>query len=394
MQIKYHAMALTLGTMLIVQSQGNMLLNLDIHDIKIRELINLISQRANKNIVTSDKVNGSTSLKLTNIPWRSALDTIVKMHGLTKHEREDTIIIGTKEEMTREEDQLLKSRVFDIRNVPVENLAKLLGSAGILSSKGKISTDMLSNTLVATDNEDHLNNLAKLVKQIDQPIQQILIEARIVSVDDLFMHELGLELHGKKNLGSGSKNSINLALAAPQGSLNLTMAKLKNTELLDLQLTALEKNGRGQVISKPKLLTADRQVAYIEAGAEIPYQEKTKKGGTGIAFKKAVLSLKVTPEILAKNEINLILEISQDKVGQMLINGVPTIETRKIQTQTLAKNNETIVLGGIYEWSKTSTTAGIPILKELPLIKLLCGKKITTWERKELLIFVTPQIIS
>lgn len=166
-----------------------------------------------------------------------------------------------------------------------------------------------------------------------------------------------------------------------------------NENGLDLELAALESEGRGKVISSPKLLTADRQAAYIESGAEIPYQEKTKRGDTSITFKKAVLSLKVTPEIVAEDTVNLLLQLNQDKVSQLTVNGVPVIDTRKIQTQALVRNGETIVLGGIYEWSKSNNIIGIPVLGKIPLLGLLFRKQETKMERKELLIFVTPRIV-
>jgi type IV pilus assembly protein PilQ len=177
------------------------------------------------------------------------------------------------------------------------------------------------------------------------------------------------------------------------GRANFAIAKLNNGSLLDLELAALESEGRGKVISSPKLLTADRQAAYIESGAEIPYQEKTKRGDTSITFKKAVLSLKVTPEVVAEDTVNLLLQLNQDKVSQLTVNGVPVIDTRKIQTQVLVRNGETVVLGGIYEWSKSNNIIGIPVLGKIPLLGLLFRKQETKMERKELLMFVTPRIV-
>lgn len=393
MQIKIPLTMLLVWLVSLTLGADEPLLSLDVHNVGVKELLNIISQQARSNIIISEKINGKISVKLTNVSWQNALDTLVKMQGLVKHENNGIIMVTTKEEMIREENLLLQNRLFKLNSTAVDNLAKLLGPSGALSTRGKIGTDPLSNSLIVTDTTEHLNNITKLVNQIDTPTKQIFIEARIVSVDNLFVHELGLEFNAAPNTIKNNHRISDSTLSSQEGQFNFTMARLKNNGRLDLQLAALEKDGRGQIISKPKLLTTNRQSAYIETGSEIPYQEKTTKGNTSIAFKKAVLSLKVTPEILANDDVNLTIEMNQDKVGQLLLNGVPTIDTRKIQTQAMAKNNETIVLGGIYEWNKINTVSGVPILREIPLIKLLCSKQLTHWERKELLIFVTPRII-
>ena len=274
-------------------SANESLLSLDVHNVGVKELLNIISQQVHRNIIVSEKINGKISVKLTKVSWQNALDTLVKMQGLVKYESDGITMITTKEELINEQSAPLKNRLFKLNSTAVDNLAKLLGPSGALSIKGKIGTDPLSNSLIVTDTTEHLNNITKLVSQIDKPTKQIFIEARIVSVDELFMHELGLEFNA---VSDATKNSHLIgvpALPSPEGQFILTMARLKNNGRLDLQLAALEKDGRGQIISKPKLLTANRQSAYIETGSEIPYQEKTTKGNTSIAFKKAVLSLKV-----------------------------------------------------------------------------------------------------
>lgn len=306
-------------------------ISVDFTNIKTADLLRLIVDSANKNVVISEKVTGSTTVKLGNIFWQDALDLILQMEGLAKHETKNGIIIA-----------------------PLE------------------------------DNEKNM-----------QPdlLPQILIEARIVSVDDNFIRSLGLDLSGsviKKNreLNGGVSKADSL-----QGQFNLIVTKFNNNTMLDLELNALESKGRGKVISKPKLLTANRKTAYIESGAEIPYQEKSKEGNTSTAFKKAVLSLKVTPEVIENKFINLSLELNQDKIGQLMVNGVPTIDTRKLETKVLVQDQDTIILGGIYEWSRNNTITGVPILGQIPLIKYLFRKKETKMERKELLIFVTPKIV-
>ncbi|MBU0744671.1 MAG: secretin and TonB N-terminal domain-containing protein [Gammaproteobacteria bacterium] len=359
-------------------------ISIDVGGIKTRDLLKMLARHANKSIVVSEKIQGKVTIDLQSVSWREALDSVLQMQGLTKHETDNVIVVVTADELNKNESTLLQRQVFNLRYASSADVAKLLKPAGVLSAHGKLEYDSKSNSLVVADASDNIKEVRRLLKQIDVPAKQVLIEARIVSVDEAFIHELGLEFNGKEKIESGEM---------PQGQFNFAIAKLGNNRLLDLRLAALENEGRGRVISKPKLLAADRQVAYIEAGAEIPYQEKTKEGNTSVVFKKAVLSLTVTPEVVSKDAIRLSLQLSQDKVGHLVINGVPTIDTRKIHTQVLAHNNGTIVLGGIYEWSKNNYITRVPILGQIPILKIFFSKKESRMERRELLIFVTPQII-
>lgn len=369
-------------------------ISVNFNNIKTRDLLQLLAEYSNKSIVISDKINGQTTINLHDITWRDALDTVLRLQGLVKHETDKVIIIMMADEVNKNEQLVPPPAVFNLRYVAAENVAKLLRPAGALSSYGKIGVVANTNSLVITDTVDKITIIKQLLKQIDIPAKQILIEARIVNADDNFIHELGVDFGGYVVPPvSGRVSGKLLAINANQGKFNLAVAKLTNTAFLDLQLAALEKAGRGKIISKPKLLTTDRQAAYIEAGAEVPYQEKTKEGNTNTVFKKAVLSLKVTPEVVAKDAVSLSLELNQDKIGQVTINGVPTIDTRKIHTQVVVHDGEIVVLGGIYEWSKSTHTSGVPFFSQIPLIEMLFRKKEITMERKELLIFVTPKLI-
>jgi len=371
-------------------------ISLDFVEIKTRDLLKILAEHANKNIIISEKVNGKITVSLHNVSWREAIDIVLKMQGLVKQETDSVLLITTLTELSNHEQSALPLAVFNPHYISADNFSKLLKPAGVLSNQGKSGADGGSNSLVVADTSEHLATVRQLLKQIDVPLKQVLIEARIVSADESFARALGLEINGKTgtaiNVNNG-KIQVKENTLSP-GQYKFTIVKFNNNDLLDLQLSALENEGRGKVISKPKLVTIDRQTAYIEAGAEVPYQEKTKEGSTSTSFKKAALSLKVTPEIVAKNLINLSLQLSQDKVGQLVVNGVPTIDTRKINTRVLVRDNETIVLGGIYEWSRVSHEICVPILGHIPLIKFLFSKKEHRMEKKELLIFVTPKIVS
>ena len=388
--VNYLLFLITFLISLSSSSSNRELISIDLSNIQTKELIKLISQHADSNICLDDKIEGNISLKLNNVTWNQALDTIVKMRNLVKYEDNGIIMITPKDETAKGVHTLLKQKLFKVKNSSANNFARILKSSGALSAQGKIEVDEPSNQLIVTDMDTNLSSVGYLIEELDLPAKQILIEARIVSADDSFANELGLEL---KSSGNNLNKNYNFEGGNKYGELNFSMLKLGRHTNLDIQLSALEKKGKGRIISKPKLLTTNHQAAYIESGSEIPYQEKTKEGNTNVAFKKAVLSLKVTPVIISKDNIQLTLEMNQDQIGQLLINGVPTIDTRKIYTQIMAGNNETIVLGGIYEWQKTHTRTGIPILKEAPVLKIFFGKQITTWERRELLIFVTPKIL-
>lgn len=354
-------------------------------NIKTSDLLKILAEHSHKSVMISEKITGTITINLHDISWREALNAVLQMQGLVKHETDHVITILTADEVHKSGQAILQPKVFNLRHTSAENVDKLLKPAGVLSVHGRSGVEASTNSLVIADTDDKIAAIGKLLKQIDTPAKQVLIEARIVSADENFMQELGVEL------GSNNKNGIKID--SHRGQFNFQVAKLGNNALLDLELSALESEGRGKIISRPKLLTTERQDAYIEAGAEIPYQEKTKEGDTSTTFKKAVLSLKVTPEVVADDLISLSLQLNQDKVGQLVVNGVPTIDTRRIQTQVLVHDNETVVLGGIYEWSKRTIVTRVPFLGKIPVLEILFRKKEIKMERKELLIFVTPRIM-
>ena len=373
-----------------IQGLGDAKISLDFIDIKTADLLKLLADHSHKSIVLSEKVDSKITIKLHDISWREALNAVLQMHGYVKYETPSTITVLTADESEKNPNTNLNHAIFGLRHVSAENVSKILKPGVVLSPQGKSEAEVGTNSLVVADTSDKIMEVKELLKQVDLPAKQVLIEARIVNADKHFLHELGFELHNTKASGNKTKIDVTNSL---RGQFDFTLAKFASSNLLDLRLAALEDSGRGKVISKPKLLASDREEAYIEAGAEIPYQEKTKSGNTSISFKKAVLSLKVIPEVIGKTSVNLNLQLNQDKVGQFMVNGVPTIDTRKIQTHVLVRDGETIVLGGIYEWSKIDQITSVPVLGKIPIIKILFSKRETRLERKELLIFVTPKIL-
>jgi type IV pilus assembly protein PilQ len=284
------------------------------------------------------------------------------------------------------------NELFFIYYGNAESIAKLLRDEThtLLSSVGVVMPDKRTNSIWIEDTRENLQRINQFIRKIDIPVKQILIEAQIVNVDNTFMRNLGNEF--VNNRSSGLHMDLPIKAMMP-GHYAFTLAKLKSGVLIDMELSALESEGHAKIISRPQLITLNREVAYIEAGNEIPYQEKTAQGNTSIAFKKAVLGLKVTPEIVSENKILLKIILNQNKVSQIKVRDEPAISTREINTQVIVNDKQTIVLGGIYEESKDQVRERVPILGTIPLIGALFNYKHIANERKELLIFITPKIL-
>ena len=246
------------------------------------------------------------------------------------------------------------------------------------------------------DTDANITAIKKLIHSIDKPEPQIQITARIVNIDSNFTRELGLEFGTVKHANNINTGGLNMDVPGgtlQSGLFNFTLATLRNNNTLDMQLSALESEGHAKIISSPELITLDRKPAHIASGEDIPYQEKTGEGNTSTTFKKAVLSLKVTPVITATNKILLDISVNQDKVSSLLVNGVPAIQTREIQTKVLVNNEQTLVLGGIYEQSENHIVSRVPFLGSIPILGILFRKTTVKKENRELLIFITPKII-
>lgn len=376
--------------------QKQELISLSVQNIKVRDLLQIIAKRAKKNIIISGQVTENVSIELNKVTWEEALASILKLQNLTKITTPDIIFIAPNAEVKQLEAAENKLPfALKLHYAEAQDLEKILKPAGVLSNNSGISADPRTNTLLISDAASNIASVGQLVHAIDNPLHQILIEARIVCIDADYAHELGAKFgtHKTEQILPRQKINVDLPLDTMEtGVADISILKLANTRTLDLVLSALENEGKAKVISSPKLITTERQAAYIESGSEIPYQEKTSAGATNVAFKKAVLSLKVTPEIVSANKINLVLELNQDKVSQMTVNGVPAIDTRKIATQVSIQNRDTIVLGGIYEWANAETTTRVPYIGKIPLIGMLFTNKEKKQQRKELLMFVTPII--
>lgn len=431
-------------------------LTLNFQDIETRAVLQLLADASGQNIVVSDSVQGSVTLRLQNVPWDQALDIVLRTKGLDKRRNDNVIIVAPTEELAaREKAELaaredvatlapLRSEFLQVNYAKAEDLAALIktqGEGGLLSKRGSVSVDERTNTLLLQDSADRLDDIRRLVGTLDIPIRQVQIEARIVIVSDDFSRELGaragfsgFDFFGS-NLGytSGSalandaalsdfldrlndnddtndgvpfitsedpstpspRYNVNLPVASPAGSIAYML--LGQDYLVDLEISAAQAEGRGEVISTPRVITANQREASIEQGVEIPYQESASSGATTISFKKAVLSLKVTPQVTPDNRVILDLNVKKDSVGQVIVGGagqqVPSIDTREITTQVLVNDGQTVVLGGILETERRETEKKVPYLGDVPVLGRLFKTTGKTNNKDELLIFVTPKIL-
>ncbi len=368
---------------------------LDLQNVSVRDALQIIARQLKQNIVINSTVNGYLSLHFHDMTAQQAFYFILASQGLTKFQQEgiwfiepNDVLIRQKQTEVKQKEILfeaepLLTHVWQIRYAQAESIAHFIYDANhsLLSKRGSLQVDGRTNQLCVRDTQENLSEITRLVQRLDIPVKQVLIEARLASVDSDFERELGIDFSAQ----SGTQ--------VDRGRYSLAIVKLANGSFLDMQLTALENEGHAELISSPSLFTANQQTASIESGEEIPYQEISRSGATGVAFKKAVLSLKVTPQILPNDKVQLQLQINQDRPSPRMVLGVPAITTRQISSSVLAANGQTIVLGGIFESSNGSANQRIPFLGKIPLIGLLFQQQNKTENKRELLIFITPKIV-
>lgn len=401
-------------------------LSLNFQIIPVRSALTILSEFTNINMITSDTVSGSIALRLNQVPWDQALDLILKTKGLDKRQTGNVMLIAPAEEIAAREalqlqtekqiEQLapLQSEFIQVNYAKAATMSELILTKGAnyLSPRGSVSVDERTNTLLVQDTAKKLDSIRQMVNRLDIPIRQVLIESRIVVADNGFTDELGVRF-GVSDLGSqaaisgtqqGTNNllfgadpedrslSVNLPVSQAAGTIGLTFARLAEGTILDVELSALESESRGEVIASPRVFTTNNNEAYIESGEQIPYLQASSAGNTSITFKKAVLSLKVTPQITPDDRIILDLQINQDTRGEDTVFG-PAINTREVGTRVLVENGETIVLGGVYQQRVNREVTKVPLLGDLPGIGALFRSTSDSSAKQELLMFVTPKIV-
>jgi type IV pilus secretin (or competence protein) PilQ len=407
-------------------------ISLNFQDVPVRTVLQLIADFNKLNLVTTDSVGGNITLRLDGVPWEQALDTVLKVKGLDKRLDNNILLVAPAAEIATQEKQQLenKQKVADLAPLVTEyvqinyakapDMAKLLADdkTRLLSPRGAVSVDERTNTLLVKDTADVIDHIKDMIKVLDVAVKQVVIEARMVTVTDGVEDALGIrwgatasngtnnsdvsgKLEGLNSTIGSSNLNVNLA-AAPStgtaGSIAFQVAKLSDGSLLDLELSALETENKAEIISSPRVTTANQKEALIEQGYEIPYNESASSGATTVAFKKAVLSLKVTPQITPDNNVILDLHVTQDDIYKDVSTGnggtAVALSTQAINTQVLVKNGETLVLGGIYNRSIKKVVNKVPVLGDIPGIGALFRNTSNTNTKKELLIFVTPKIVT
>lgn len=426
----------------LYHAQAEPKLSFDFQNIDIRALLQLIAKNSGLNFMISDNIKGNVSISLKDVTWEQALNIILKAQALASRRIGNVIFVSTLDEITSTEAKELKS-AEDLANVaPLKStliklkytnatdIATLLkGQEGsLLTPRGQVAVDVRTNSIIIRDTAHTLAELTKSIRELDVPTRQVLIEARIVNIDTTYEEELGVKfgvsdsrhlsgtLAGANQLAQGtSVNNITpladrlnfnvpgaaLFDGANPGTIGLALAKIGHL-FLDLELSALEGERHAQIISRPRVITSNQQKATIQTGEEIPYQESTSSGATSVVFKKAVLSLEIVPQITPDNKIMLKLKATQDSRGENIQvsnnastpTTIPAINTQEVESNVLLNNNETIVLGGVYKVDKRKTIDRIPFFGSLPMVGFLFRHTGEHNEKHELLIFITPKIIT
>jgi type IV pilus assembly protein PilQ len=427
-------------------------LTLTFQDLDTRAVLQLLADFSGLNIVVSDSVQGNVTLRLQDVPWDQALDIVMTTKGLDMRRNGNVVIVAPAEEIAAREQALLEARnalqeieplrseFIQVNYAKAADLAELIGGGGdnaLISERGSVAIDERTNTLLVQDTADRLADVRRLVTTLDIAIRQVQIESRIVIVNDDYSRDIGVRFGAtmvQENSSNGmismtgtsagsdtmvssalanladpangtpfpveigpaaERYNVNLPIASPAGSIALAI--LDSDYLVDLELSALQAEGNGEIYSTPRVIVSNNAEARISQGVEIPYQESSSSGATTTQFKEAVLSLTVTPQITPDDRIIMDLLVTKDSVGDIVPSGqggfVPSIDTRDVQTTVLVNDGETVVLGGIYETENRDDVAKVPVLGDIPGLGFLFRTKSTTTNRAELLIFVTPRIL-
>lgn len=429
----------------ILEKEGK-LISINFQDIPVRNVLQLIADYNQFNLVVSDSVEGNLTLRLDGVPWQQVLDIILQVKGLDKRVDGNVILVAPKDELDlREKQQLekqkleqemgeLSSEIIKVNFAKASDIAEMIngeGNISMLSERGSMTIDERTNSLLIRELPENIEVIREIIESLDIPVKQVQIEARIVTINEGNMDELGVRwgftsINGSHTIGGSIENNlatiglydgggdgegedggssvgiddflnVNLAATSPNAtSLAFQVAKLGSDTLLDLELSALQQESKAEIISSPRLITTNKKPAYIEQGTEIPYLESSSSGATSVTFKKAVLSLKVTPQITPDNRLVLDLSVTQDRPGQVVKTGTGeavAIDTQRIGTQVLVNNGETVVLGGIFQHSITNSVDKVPLLGDLPLLGALFRRSYENVGKSELLIFVTPKVV-
>jgi len=386
-------------------------LTLDFQNIAVREALNVIADFTNLNVVISDTVTGNLTLRLKDVPWDQALDIILQSRGLDMRKNGNVIQVAPREELAAKEKidltarqeilelETLRTETFQLNYIKAEAFKKIFTDEKqrILSKRGSAVLDERTNIVFVQDTPSKLDEIRKIIAKIDVPVRQVMIEARVVEATDGFSRSLGTTSTFTPQRGGALSApqvtaGVTAPVANPVGNLTTLLFNRAGTQVLSLQLQALETDSKGKIISSPRVVTADNSDALIETGTEIPYLQASSSGATNVAFKKAVLSLIVKPQITPDDNVIMDLKVNKDSVGQLFL-GIPSINTNKVNTQVLVENGGTVVIGGVYAQVEADDVNKVPVLGDIPVIGYLFKNRVKTDKKSELLVFITPKIM-
>ncbi|BBR52024.1 Type IV pilus biogenesis and competence protein pilQ precursor [Pseudomonas putida] len=387
-------------------------LSLNFQDIEVRAALQVLADHAGINLVASDTVQGSLTLRLEDVPWDQALDLVLRSKGLARREEGNVLVVAPIAELAEQfrearsgqaldaQLQPMRRELLPIHHAKAADMAELLLAAladeGILTGRGSLSVDPRTNTLVAYQPADRLAELRRLVGQLDVPVRQVLIEARIVEANVDYEKSLGVRW-GAPLQGDTARlgKELFVDLGVERGTSGIGLGVLRGGTLLDLELSAMEKSGNGEIISQPKVVTADKETARIIKGTEVPYQETSKSGATSISFREASLSLEVTPQITPDGKVVMAVRVTKDEPDYVnALNNVPPIRKNEVNAKVRVADGETIVIGGVYSTTQNNVVDKVPFLGDLPYVGRLFRRDVLQEKKSELLVFLTPRIMS
>ncbi|MEB0026689.1 type IV pilus secretin PilQ [Pseudomonas sp. MH9.2] len=405
-------------------------LSLNFQDIDVRSVLQLIADFTNLNLVASDTVQGGITLRLQNVPWDQALDLVLKTKGLDKRKIGNVLLVAPADEIAARERQELESmkqiaelaplrrELLQVNYAKAADIAKLFQSVTSAETKaderGSITVDDRTNNIIAYQTQDRLDELRRIVSQLDIPVRQVMIEARIVEANVDYDKALGVRWGGSSNRsgsnnatvgGKGTvtgangvvtnSNSPFVDLGAANATSGIGIAFVTDNVLLDLELSAMEKTGNGEIVSQPKVVTSDKETAKILKGTEVPYQEASSSGATSVSFKEASLSLEVTPQITPDNRIIMEVKVTKDEPDYInTVLGVPPIKKNEVNAKVLVADGETIVIGGVFSNTQSKIVDKVPFLGDVPYVGRLFRRDVVSEKKSELLVFLTPRIMN
>ena len=384
-------------------------LSLNFQDIDVRSVLQILADVTDLNLVVSDSVQGNITLRLQDVPWDQALDLVLQTKGLDKLKVGNVLWVGHAEEIKAQQQFAelapLRRELIQVNYAKAAQMAALFQSVSNDQDdrRGSVVVDERSNSIIAYQTQEQLDELRRIIAQLDLPLRQVMIEARIVEVNADYSKNLGVRWGGTLSTGSGNwtatgkdgVGSLFVDLGVNASTSGIGVGFFSNHAILDLQLSAMEKTGNGEVISQPKVVTSDKETAKISKGAEIPYQEASSSGSTSTSFKEAALSLEVTPQITPDNRIVVDVKVTKDEPDfANALNSVPPIKKNEVNANVLVADGETIVIGGVFSNTQTKAVDKVPVLGDLPFLGRVFRRDYVQDQKSELLVFITPRIMN